>query len=395
VERLVAAIGARGGRLAGPPRRTFLGEGDHVVLEVRLSAGCHLLAALGASAVGDLDMSVHDVGGMLVREDVERDAVPSVQFCPPRPTSTYAVLLGRAGGGEVVLVDLLVPSGLDVDVAAMLGEPGTDPEGPALAPRAAAPRAPPLPGPPDSNVSADQALEAASRDLEGLGYRRVREDLRGSLAQGRAEARELELASGACYVVVAAGDGGVHDLDLRLVDRAGAEISRDLATDPRALLRVCPAASGTFRLEVRMFDGVGSWAARALALASLVEAPESLSPALRQRWAEVAARLRARGFAPRMPLERGDLHLAGRQVHHVRLQAGRCYALTAVAAEGDLDLALFDPDGGVVASDTGDDATPIVWTCPRSTRTLALEVKLYRAQGEYVLGVWASPGEDS
>lgn len=392
LERLVAAVTTRGGRLAGRPQRTFLTEGGHVVRQVPLSAGCHLLAALGASAVGDLDLSVHDVGGMLVREDVERDAAPSVRFCPPRPTTTYAVLVGQSGGGEVVLVDLLVPGELDVDVAALLGEPG-GPEGPSLVPSPAAPRAPPLPGPPDSSVSADQALAAAAGQLEPLGYQRAGLDLAGSLLQGRAEVRDLELSAGTCYAVVAAGDAGVRDLDLRLVDRAGAEISRDTATDPRALLRVCPAASGTFRLEVRMFDGAGRWAARALALASLAEAPGSLPAPLRQRWAEVAARLRARGFSPLLPLERGDLHLAGRQVHHERLRAGQCYALVAVAAEGDLDLAVLDPDRGVVASDTGDDATPIVWTCPRSTRTLALEVKLYRAQTEYVLGVWTSPGE--
>jgi len=395
LERLVAAVATRGGRLAGLPRRTFLAEGDHVVLEVPLSSGCHVLAALGASAVGDMDMSVHDVGGMLVREDVERDALPSVRFCPPRATSTYVVLLGQAGGGEVVLVDLLVPSDVAVDVAATLGEEEGEPEGRAPPPGRAVPRAPPLPGPPDSNLSAEQSLAAAARDLEGLGYQRAREDLSGSLAQGRAEVRDVDLAAGACYVIVAAGDGGVRDLDLRLVDRAGAELGRDTATDPRALLRTCPASSGTFRLEVRMFDGMGRWAARLLSLPSLAEAPGSVSPGLRQRWAEVAARLRARGFTPRLPLERGDLRLAGRQVHHLRLTAGRCYALAAVASEGDLDLALVDLDGGVLASDTGDDSTPIVWTCPRSTRTFALEVKLYRAQTEYVLGVWASPGEDA
>jgi hypothetical protein len=394
LERLVAGAVARGGRLAGHPQRTFLAERNHVVLPVHLSAGCHILAALAASAVGELDMSVHDVGGMLVREDVERDAIPSVRFCPPRPTGTYAVILGQSVGGEVVLVDLVVPEAVSFDVAAALGEPEPENAGPApVVPQA--PRAPPLPGPPDSSVTAETALALAARDLEAVGYRRTRDDLSGSLAQGRAEARDVDLAAGACYALVAAGDGGVRDLDLRLVDRQGAEIARDMATDPRALLRVCPGASGTFRLEVRMFDGNGRWAVRALALSSLDEAPSSAAAPLRQRWAEVAARLRARGFAPRLPLERGDLRLAGRQVHAIHLPPGRCYAITAVTADGDLDLNLVDLDGGVVASDTGDDSTPVVFTCPDANRSLAVEVRLYRAQSEYLFGVWASPPEGS
>ena len=207
--------------------------------------------------------------------------------------------------------------------------------------------------------------------------------------------------------VIAAGTGGAFESSsssrtlarsrrsFRLLDEAGSELARDTATDPRPRLCVCPARSGAARLEVRMFDGSGRYAVRTLALASLSDAPESLPSALRQRWSEIASRLRRQGFELQLPLERGDLELASRQVHHVLLRAGRCYAIAAAAPEGDLDLALLDTDGGVIASHTAEDATPVVMTCPRASETVEVEVKLLRARAQYVLGIWASPGEGS
>lgn len=379
----------------GVPRRVFVAEGDHIVLETHLAAGCHVLAALGVTAVGDLDLALHDTGGMLLREDVERDAVPAVRFCPPADATAYAVLVSRTGGGEVVLADLGVPASLAVDVADALGErdetTGPTPDAPAPP----AQRAPPLPGPPDSAVPAAQAIGPAAQDLLELGYVASLPDLSGTLEHGRAAVQRVDLSAGLCYVIQGAADGSVHDLDLRIMDERGTELARDTATDPRPRLRVCPERSGPFRLEVRMFDGDGAYVVRTLALATLADAPSSLPPRLRQRWAELAVRMRARGFALRQPLERADLVFTSRQVHHVPVHRGTCYAFAAVAAEGDLDLSVIDEDGAVLVSDTGDDASPTVTTCPRDPETLEVEVKLYRAQGQYVLGVWVSPPEDA
>ena len=222
----------------------------------------------------------------------------------------------------------------------------------------------------------------------------AREDLSGGLEHGRVATHRLDLDAGACYAIVAAGDGGVRDLDLRLLDDRDAELARDTATDPRPRLRACAERSGPYRLEVRMFDGNGRYAVRTLSSTTLADAPDSLPALLRQRWAEISARLRARGFAPTLPLERGDLRWTGRQVHRVSVRRGTCYAIAAASADGDLDLSLVTTDGAVIASDTGDDPTPVVMTCPRQSETLDVEVKLYRARTQYVLGVWASPPED-
>ncbi|MBI2896121.1 MAG: hypothetical protein HYY06_21365 [Deltaproteobacteria bacterium] len=396
--RLADAALGLGGSLVRTPERTLLTEGEHRPVPVALAGGrCHILVGLGAPSITDLDLALHELGGMQLAEDSERDAFPSVRFCPPRDTDVFVVLTSYQGAGEALLADLEVPRGPPrLDIAAALGEerpPQGQPPG-APGPRVAPP-APENDEPIPTTASAEQSLAASVRDLLEIGYVPFGEVGGGSLAEGATASHDVVLSGGACYALIAAGGPGVVDLDTRVLGPTGGELARDAASDPRPRLRVCPRAGGQFRLEVRMFAGTGRYAYRALLLSSLEDVSASLPSAIRQRFAELSGRLRRRGFSPVEPPSRGALNFASRQSHVLELQPDRCYAVAAAGGtEGDLDLHLWGPDGSSLGSDTGEDSTPVVMLCAEEHLRIDAEVRLYRARSEYVIGVFASPGED-
>jgi hypothetical protein len=396
LSRVVEAANHVGGLLAHEASRMLLVEGERRAVEIALTGGhCHLLVGLAAPSVGDLDLALHELGGMQLAQDAERDAFPSIRFCPPRRTDVFAVVSSYQGAGEVLVADLELPAEARLDVSRALGE--TAPPEPPI---------PPLPpgvlpgsGDPDEpgrqiTSSAEQALTHNAQELLDIGYVSYGESGGGTLLEGTVAAHAVNLSAGSCYALLASGGPGVRDLDLRLLDPAGGELARDTATDPSPLLRVCPEVSGAFRLEVRMFSGSGPYAYRTLLLSSLGGVSSTLPSSVRQRFAELSGRLRKRGFVLRGPLIRGGLYFGNRQLHSLDLESDRCYALAAAGGgEGDLDLYIWGPDGASMGSDTADDSSPTVMFCTTEPRTVDAEVRLFRARSEYVLGVFVSPGD--
>jgi hypothetical protein len=83
----------------------------------------------------------------------------------------------------------------------------------------------------------------------------------GSLPEG-AEARiPVTLEGGECYTFVALGSSQVENLDLRVLDEDGDEITRDSTIDAQSAAQACPERSGEYRVVVRMTDGQGSYTA--------------------------------------------------------------------------------------------------------------------------------------
>lgn len=83
----------------------------------------------------------------------------------------------------------------------------------------------------------------------------------GSLPEG-AEARiPVELDGGECYTLVALGSSQVENLDIRLLDSDGDEVTRDSTIDAHSAVQACPERSGDYQVVVRMTDGQGSYTA--------------------------------------------------------------------------------------------------------------------------------------
>jgi len=80
----------------------------------------------------------------------------------------------------------------------------------------------------------------------------------------------------------------------------------------------------------------------------------------------------------------------------VSMRRGRCYRAFAVGQRGvvDLDLAIFDPHGGLVAGDLSRDrwsvAPPRGPFCPARSGRYMLDIAVTEGAGEYLAQVWGT-----
>jgi hypothetical protein len=87
---------------------------------------------------------------------------------------------------------------------------------------------------------------------------------RESLHEGQRLERIVTLSPGRCYRVLAAGERGVDDLDVALIDPGGATLQRDASDDALPTLGVvsplCPATPGEYRVVLHLESGEGAFA---------------------------------------------------------------------------------------------------------------------------------------
>lgn len=77
------------------------------------------------------------------------------------------------------------------------------------------------------------------------------------LSQGRRYFFRTTLFRGNSYMIIAAGDSGVRDLDIQLYDENGNLIDDDDDNDSTPIVEVSPSWSGTFYVVVKMYRGSG------------------------------------------------------------------------------------------------------------------------------------------
>ncbi len=107
------------------------------------------------------------------------------------------------------------------------------------------------------------------------------------------------------------------------------------------------------------------------------------------------------GLTPLTPVHVGSQRQQQRSERLlVSMRRGLCYRAFAVGQRGivDLDLAIFDPDGGLVAADLSRDrwsvAPPRGRLCPARSGRYALDVAVTEGAGDYLVQVWGTPPED-
>jgi len=101
------------------------------------------------------------------------------------------------------------------------------------------------------------------------GYIPITQLFRGQLGQGQRQYVTITAQPGRCYRIVGVGGQGVRDLDLRLLDMNGNVLDQDVATDNFPVLglqrNLCLNWQGTFRIEVIMYSGAGTFGLQAFA----------------------------------------------------------------------------------------------------------------------------------
>jgi len=74
----------------------------------------------------------------------------------------------------------------------------------------------------------------------------------------------VQVEGGVCYVAVAAGMPSVRELDLYVIDPFGQQRARDSTQDASPSARFCPLVSGTWKIQIHLFNGYGRVAAQVL-----------------------------------------------------------------------------------------------------------------------------------
>ena len=234
-----------------------------------------------------------------------------------------------------------------------------------------------------------------------LGYKLEDGLLFGGLPERRREVRRVVLDSGKCYALAAIGDGDVEDIDMRLLSIAetASLVAADVTRRRDAVVKVCPEQSGMYVLDVRMYRGSGNYVVQSFGLTEpATPMPAGVDGATRIPYAEIAAQLSARGMQA-TPLSWGLLQPETRQTVPVRMRAGRCYAVSAVAtgdfAGGDLDMSLIDDAGAVRAAEIGPNPNPLLFYCSEHGGLMraVLEAHQIRRPSRFLLVLGEGGGE--
>jgi hypothetical protein len=236
------------------------------------------------------------------------------------------------------------------------------------------------------------------------------------LLTGDERSYEFGLPQFGCLGFVAVGHRQVLHLGLSLFAPSGATLARDRGRDAHAYARYCGEAGQRVVVNLRMLDGEGEfhlvplWNAPAelealqgimatcmstgTARPDLVDVgPEPSGPSLERGLLSVERELVPLGYELQPELISGGLLERRRDLRHLSLERGRCYALAAVG-DGDvedIDLRLLSltGSGSLVASDVTRSREAIVKVCPEQGADYALDVRMYRGGGNYVVQSYA------
>ena len=361
VERAVNAARSQGARPSGPPVVDFMLTGDERTYEYALPEnGCLGLLAVGHRQVQHLGLALLAPSGRLLAQDDARSAHPYARFCGPAGRKLVVDVRMLDGEGEFHLVPLWnAPASLDALETIMGSCMSTGDPRPDLIDVGPEPLGPPI----------DVELSALSKRLAGLGYRRGGGVLAGGLPERQREVRRVMLEGGQCYALAGVGDGDVEDIDMRLlsISDTTALVASDVTRQRDAVLKVCPERPGVFVLDVRMYRGAGSYVVQSYGLSEPPgPRPPGVEGGTRIPYAELTAQLAERGMRT-TPVAWGLLQPEGVQAVPLHLRAGRCYAVSALAAPefagGDMDMSLVDEEGRLFASEIGPSPHPLVFHC--------------------------------
>lgn len=100
---------------------------------------------------------------------------------------------------------------------------------------------------------------AVHNTMAAMGLAQSGQISEGSLPEGGVARFTTNLRAGDCYTIVAFGSEGVADLDVVVLDEAGAELAADRTQDQQAAAQLCPEVDGDYQVAVRMARGEGGY----------------------------------------------------------------------------------------------------------------------------------------
>ncbi len=375
--------------------RLFVLEGEGLAIASDLAAGrCTTLVALAGGSVRDLRMNVYGGEGEEIATDHVQGEAALVHVCPQAdegvPTLPhYVVLLAPEGSGSIV-------------AGAFGSAPGEGSGFDALFDGILAPRVP--------FRAVEEQLARSRSLLRARGLLQVGEPHMESVAEGETIRTTVPMEPDRCYVVVGRGGEGLRDVDLVLFDEAGAEVARNLESDPEPTLEHCPAEAGRTTIEVSAYEGAGALGVMvlagpvperggetAVAAEEATEAPPETPPVAVADPAValmgLSGALAQRGYSDPVVVVRDGYISPGEVRTRELMLAPGCSVLLGVAGrpETDLDLYLADEAGRPIDRDTGIQPMARVRACTETPSVVRLSVKAYGRRGTYALAVLRAP----
>lgn len=374
LEQVLFEARRKGGRPAGRLRPVFLMAPDATQLPYTYPEdSCVGFLAVGRRQVQELRLTLY-------RADGEVAAA-----APGTGAYAYARVCQASGTRLMAHVEVLDGSG-EVQVLPILNAPAVLPRMDEIMASCAAvgqPRALPLDvGPEPIPAPLGQRLRLLSQELAERGYRPLGESVEGVLGGMRRELRSITLPEAGCSAVALVPDGDMEDVELRILSgtREGETLDHAFGGVRPALVKVCSGGQEQHMLDIRAYGRGGHYLLQVFRLEPPARplAVPGLSPVLRAALWETVYRLKQVGMVPRT-VQWVLLPARSEFRAPVQLDAGQCYALSAVAGEGtsldDVDLTLSDALDNHLAGDVGPRPTPLVFTCPQQTGLYAAHLR--------------------
>lgn len=203
--------------------------------EVVVGPGCALVAGVASHEGMDLDLYLGDANGRELDSDTGVHSSARVRACRNAPTVLRVAVKAYGGDGTYALAVLRAPEEVASLQALRLEE--------AIAP-----------------FRLRRYSEIAAFDAE--------------LAEGERVRRAFPpLERGQCVAVAAAGEDGVEDLDLFLLDGQGVLITSDSGPASHAAISRCAEGPEALTLELAMYRGSGRVAVRVLEQREVTSSP--------------------------------------------------------------------------------------------------------------------------
>jgi hypothetical protein len=357
-----ALTGERFSRIYGPSG-IVLGAGQVREFPATLQAGtCYAFATFGGPGATDTDVSLLDGSGSEVARDVASNVDGMFRVCPTT-SGSYRLQVKMYGGSGPLFTTAYQQGAAPAANTQVVAATST------------------------AGAGLEDNFRLLDGDMHARGYENFGDAQRSQLSESAETDYPMSLEGGKCYAILAVGDNGVRDLDLRLLNARGDVVDRDVEQNARPIVRVCPTASGSYTMRVKMFAGAGNFVYQQYRWPRGTRGPFGLSGLMYVRLAEVTQLLNVEGFEPDTDFtpERANLRREGdERTHDIPMRGGRCYSVLAVGGDGivDLDASLLQGTTPI-ATEASTNAFPSVRHCPAQNGTFKLKVRAASGSGAY------------
>ncbi len=252
-----------------------------------------------------------------------------------------------------------------------------------------------------------ERLRAVERQLPAPQVRLEGVVAHGYITHAAAVTTPVDVPANACVSLLALGSSGVRDLDAHLFDPSGDLLVEDVETDSHPTVQLCTTAPRRVYHVLEAYEGNGAYLVAAFVtdragfnqIARVVGGhPATAAGAggersdIERRMNELRDGIARRGFQPSGDPTRADFPAPGALRVPLIVTPDRCYTLAAIADANvtAADLAVFDPQGELIARDVRPSHDATVQLCPAVPGTLSVEVRGRAGAGTVVLQAFAA-----